>query len=79
MRSDAFGKETGHFKMGISQQGRYSQTRCHYLRQERAVAVSHQYIGMFTLAKACNECESFARMKRKVGREDFRLTFECQS
>ena len=29
------------------------------------------------LAKVCNECESFARVKRKVGREDFRLTFEC--
>ena len=63
--------------MGITQQGRYSQPRCHDLCQERTVAIAHQHMGMLTLAKVCNECESFARMQREVGREDFRFTFEC--
>ena len=63
--------------MGITQQGRYLQTGCHYLRKKRAITITYQYIGVLTLAKACNECESFAGVKWKVGREDFRLTFEC--
>ena len=34
-------------------------------------------IGMLAFAKFCNKSQRFARVKREVGREDFRFTSKC--
>ena len=79
MLSDSLGKETGHFKMWIPQQGGDSQTRCHYLCQKRAVAIARQYIGVFTLAKVCYKCQRLAGMKWKIWCKYFCFARKCLS